>query len=119
MNKVTFKNDEIMVNGEVVGRLDGSKEVYVRLLSEQNKLEVVARFKYRSPKASAKDWLKFILQFYNSMRLVQLLHVERKVAPLTLAENHGYVSPQMKELLKFKAEQDRLRNTPVIILNHV
>lgn len=96
MKKVTFVENNILVNGVQVGRLDGTKEVYVELKNAEGEFEVVARFKYMSPKANAKHWLKFILAVMTTEEILKALRPTPGAwpseTPLGLAEKRGYVS---------------------------
>jgi len=129
MKKVTFEENSILVNGEVVGHFGGSRgEVYVYLKSDEDhegapgvkRFDVAARFKYRSPKAAAKHWLKFILAIMTSGQILKALKpvpgVWPSESPLGLAEKQGYVCLNTIKALKEKAEQERKRNTPVTIV---
>ena len=116
MAKVTFQQDQVLVNGVVVGELSGRGEVYIRLLNSKNEMVTVARFKYRSPKAGAKHWLKFVLDRWTTATLVELLVEKRAFTPLGLAEHQGYKSLNQLHCEKVKAKQELLRNTPVRIV---
>ena len=65
--------------------IEGSKEVYVR-----HNDEFVARFKYSSPKASAKHFVKFLEKNYTP----EEYFAKRKlgIPPLSILQQKGYVS---------------------------
>lgn len=115
MKKVTFVQDDVLVNGVKVAELSGRGEVYIRMINSKNELEVVARFKYRSPKAGAKHWLKFILARMTSVEIVERCNnreASNRTSPLGLAQEFGYKSLNELHCEKIKAEQEQehLRN---------
>ena len=65
--------------------IEGSKEVYVR-----HNDEFVARFKYSSPKASAKHFVKFLKANYSP----EEYFAKRKLGlpPLSILQQKGFVS---------------------------
>jgi hypothetical protein len=72
----------ILLNDRWVGQLEGSKEVYVQFFIEEDSTisrHIVARFKYKAPKNSAKKWVKFILTFLEVSEAVELLKTETPV----------------------------------------
>lgn len=118
MPKVTIiGGSTIYVGSEVVGRLDGRGEVYVLLKNKEGVDTVVARFKYRSPKAGAVHWVKFILSKMAAAEVVEALK-DRSNTPIGLAEKFGYVSYNVLQLQKEKAKRDahdaRFKNVTII-----
>jgi len=117
-NKVTFNESIILVDGKEVGRIDGRGEVYVLFNVEgEPRPKVVARFKYRAAKASAKDWIKFILNRMTTTEVLAAL-ADYKETPYGLAEKFGYVSLNEKFVAKRKAEEaartERFKNVTII-----
>jgi hypothetical protein len=69
MNKVTFVENAIFVNGKQVGNFNGSSEVWVSL-NVATGAEFAGRFKYASPKATAKRFIKWCLQRFSPEEIV-------------------------------------------------
>lgn len=101
---------QIFVDGINVGHIDGRSECYVHFKDANGNNCYVARFKYARAKTSAKSWVKCVLQHYTAHQLCDILYHKRSengnIAPLTLAEKHGYESPNMKMAKKLQAEAD-------------
>lgn len=121
-NKITFVDNSVLVNGDEVARMSGRGEVYITMKNVDGDFKVVARFKYKSPKAGAKHWLKFILNHYTSVQIIEKL--ERVVGqmsetPLGLASKLGYVSLNELNAKKILAAREALRNHPFTIVNYV
>jgi hypothetical protein len=115
-NKVTFNDSIILVDGKEVGRIDGRGEVYVCFNVEgQSYPKAVARFKYRAAKASAKDWVKFILNHMTTAEVVAAL-ADYKESPIGLAQKFGYVSLNEKYVAKKNAEAAARAARPVTII---
>lgn len=121
-NKVTFNESIILVDGKEVGRIDGRGEVYVCFNVEgQSYPKAVARFKYRAAKASAKDWVKFILNRMTTAEVVAALAADHRESPLGLAQKFGYVSLNEKYVAKKNAEvaARNARFMNVTVINHL
>jgi hypothetical protein len=94
MNKVTFSQKQIMVNGQKVGQLEGSRsQVYVVLGTV-----AVARFKYGQPTATAKHFIKWLLERNAPEAIVAAIGFDkspldgRLISPMEYAEAQGYKS---------------------------
>lgn len=112
MNKVTFNDKQILVNGVRVGWLEGTRsEVWVILLKNTDpSLEpmalmawenrhAVARFKYNSPTSSAKRWLKWSLERFSTAEVIE---GTKKSSPMEWAESFGYdpLTPKRRQELE-------------------
>jgi len=108
MTKVTFVENDVLVNGEVVARMDGRGEVYITMKNAEGNFVVVSRFKYMRPKAGAKHWLKFILARMTSTDIVARLtnrEASDRTSPLGLAQElGGYKSLNELHCEKIKAK---------------
>ena len=108
MTKVTFVENDVLVNGEVVARMDGRGEVYITMKNAEGNFVVVSRFKYMRPKAGAKHWLKFILARMSSTDIVARLtnrEASDRTSPLGLAQEiGGYKSLNELHCEKIKAK---------------
>jgi acylphosphatase len=97
--KVEVRNGyEIVVDGTVVGRLDGRPEVYVVLNGQPR---AVARFKRYLNKASARQlatrWVKFVLARLTVAEVLEKIGddvpFEKRVSPMQLAWDLGMPKP--------------------------
>lgn len=87
MPTITFPETSIVVNDEIVGRLEQVQdEVYIKIQDE-----TVARFKIIEPMKNAKHWLSFMLSHVTASELVECL-CQRNTTPIELAESMGYVT---------------------------
>jgi hypothetical protein len=89
MNKVTFAEGNIYVNGEYLGRLSGTRsEVWVEVKSlKTGTFEFAGRFKYMSPMASAKRYIKYVLQRVSTDDLIEGV---KRSSPHGFAKTLGY-----------------------------
>ena len=116
-SKIKIEGSNILVNGQVVGMVDGRSEVYVHFFDAEGKAKFAARFKYRSPKSSAVSWIKFILSNMTSLQYLAEYNDGKGPAPLIIAENLGYVSPNKKKMLEIQAAADAWKNRPITIVS--
>jgi hypothetical protein len=97
-HKVELRNQYyVVVDGQVVGKLDGTKETYVVLGTES-----VARFKRYLNKASAKTlatrWVKFVLARLTVAEVIERLNnpdFNKRVTPMQLAWDLGMPKPSV------------------------
>lgn len=89
MNKVTFSENNVYVNGEYLGRLSGTRsEVWVEVKSlKTGRFEFAGRFKYMSPMASAKRYIKYTLQKVSTDDLIEGI---KQSNPHDFAKSLGY-----------------------------
>lgn len=124
MKKVIIKEGIVSVNGTEVARLDGRGEVYVTMKNPATGLQQsIARFKYRSPKASAVHWVKFMFSKMEASEIFAKLtnpDFETRTSPIGLAETFGYVSYNVAKIEKEKAEREarnaRYMNVSIVTL---
>jgi hypothetical protein len=110
MKKVIIKDGIVTVDGTEVARIDGRGEVYVTMKNPATGHQsAIARFKYRSPKACAVHWVKFIFSKMEASeiwaKLTTTVQAER-TTPVGLAEQFGYVHYNVLKMQKEKAERD-------------
>ena len=120
-NKVTIvAGSLIYVGSEHVGNISGRGEVYVTFL-QAGVSKFAARFKYRSAKASAVHWVKFILTKMTTAEYLAKYNDGRGPAPLTIAEEFGYVCYNVLQIQKEKAKRDahNARFMNVTVINHL
>ena len=78
--------------------IPSGRDIYVSY-DTGNSIEVVARFKYMNARVSAKDFIKFLVKNFEVEEYLNLLRAG--VAPLTILETKGYVSYNMRQLIKY------------------
>jgi hypothetical protein len=71
MNKVTFVQNSIVVNGTHVGNLScGGGEVWVDLFNSKGECKFAGRFKRFSPKTQAKRYIKWCLERFSAEEVI-------------------------------------------------
>lgn len=125
MKKVTVKENIVFVNGIEVARLEGRGEVYITMKNPETGFQqAIARFKYRSPRACANHWVKFIFAKMEASeiwsKLTTTVQAER-TSPVELAETFGYVHYNVLKMQKEKAEREarNARFMNVTIVSHI
>jgi len=118
MKKVKFEGNQILVDGQAVGPLEGGGRapLYIKLFSATERAagqygwgngEGIARFKYgRSKKADAKHLAKFLLERKSPEEVLENIGFNRNRdnTPLGWAESLGYESPAVKRARKLTAQ---------------
>jgi len=120
-NKVTIVAGALIyVGSEHVGNISGRGEVTVTFL-QAGVSKFAARFKYRSAKASAVHWVKFILTKMTTAEYLAKYDDSRGPAPLAIAEEFGYVCYNVLQMRKKQAEvaARNARFMNVTVINHL
>jgi hypothetical protein len=99
MNKVTFVETEIHVNGLPVGHMSSGREVWIELKVD-GKYEFAGRFKYMKARTKAKRYIKWLLERFTPEQIIEGLKAD---SPMGFAESKGYDPLTKKERIQWDA----------------